>query len=94
MTSSLQFVGMEASTCVFITENIVEETGVRSALLRATARLVVVSFTRGIDREEVLKRFLVKETPEAKVEWKTITEEERLRKLNGIATIPKKSSSP
>ena len=94
VTSSLQFVGMEASTCVFITENIVEETGVRSALLRATARLVVVSFTRGIDREEVLKRFLVNETPEAKVEWKTITEEERLRKLNGIATIPKKSSSP
>ena len=62
VTSNLQFAGMEASTCVFITNNIVKEIGARSGLLRATARLVVVSFTPGIDREEILGRFLVKET--------------------------------
>ena len=59
VTSNLQFSGMEASTCVFITNNIVEETGARSGLLRATARLVVVSYTKDVDLEEAKKRFIV-----------------------------------
>ena len=59
MTSNLQFAGMEASTCVFITNNIVGETGARSGLLRATARLVVVSYNNNVNVEEVKKRFLV-----------------------------------
>ena len=59
VTSNLQFAGMEASTCVFITNELVEETGARSGLLRATSRLVVVSYTKGINREEVKMRFLV-----------------------------------
>ena len=59
MTSNLQFAGMEASTCVLITNNIVEETGARSGLLRATARLVVVSYTKDVNLEEVKKRFWV-----------------------------------
>ena len=59
MTSNLQFAGMEAPTCVFITRNIVEEIGARSGLLRATSRLVVVSYTKDVDRLEVEKRFVV-----------------------------------
>jgi len=61
VTSNLQFAGMEASTCVFITKKLVEETGVRSGLLRATTRLVVVSYSEDIHPEEVTKRFLVKD---------------------------------
>merc|ERR1712107_315475 len=53
VTSNLQFAGMEASTCVFITKNIVEETGARSGLLRATARLLVVSYAKEVDMKEV-----------------------------------------
>merc|ERR550519_1004771 len=59
VTSNLQFSGMEASTCVFITNGLVEETGARSGLLRATSRLVVVSYTKDIKREEVKMHFLV-----------------------------------
>ena len=62
MTSNLQFAGMEAPTCVFITKNIVEETGARSGLLRATSRLVVVSYTKDVDLEGVGKRFVVHDT--------------------------------
>ena len=62
MTSNLQFAGMEAPTCVFITRNIVEEIGARSGLLRATSRLVVVSYTKDVDTEEVRKRFVVHDT--------------------------------
>merc|ERR1711963_1340571 len=49
VTSNLQFAGMEAPTCVFITKNIIEETGARSGLLRATFRLVVVPYTEDVD---------------------------------------------
>ena len=63
VTSNLQFAGMEAPTCVFITKNIVEETGARSGLLRATSRLVVVSYTKDVDLEEVGKRFVVHNSP-------------------------------
>ena len=62
MTSNLHFAGMEAPTCVFITKNIVEETGARSGLLRATSRLVVVSYTKDVDLEGVGKRFVVHDT--------------------------------
>ena len=75
MTTNLQFAGMEASTCVFITNNIVEETGARSGLLRATARLVVISYAEEVDLEEVRKRFIVHDT-----------EEERLRKDQPLAS--------
>merc|ERR1719458_2324041 len=77
VTSNLQFSGMEAPTCVFITNNLVEETGARSGLLRATSRLVVVSYTKGINQEEVKMRFLVE------AEWRTEElrkEEEKRRK--------------
>ena len=50
MTSNLQFAGMEASTCVFITKEFVAETGARSGLLRATSRLVVISYTKIIQK--------------------------------------------
>ena len=60
MTSNLRFAGMEAPTCVFITKNIVEETGARSGLLRATSRLVVVSYTKDVDLLEIRKRFVVR----------------------------------
>ena len=59
MTSNLQFSGMEASTCVFITNNMTEETGARSGLLRATSRMVVISYTKNINLDEVKKRFVV-----------------------------------
>ena len=59
VTSNLRFAGMEAPTCVFITKNIIEETGARSGLLRATSRLVVVSYTKDIDLLEMRKRFVV-----------------------------------
>ena len=70
MTSNLQFAGMEVPTCVFITRNLVEETGARSGLLRATSRLVVVSFTKDIDTEEVRKRFVVQDTTTIREEVK------------------------
>merc|ERR1712037_146682 len=59
VTSNLQFAGMEAPTCVLITNNIVEETGARSGLLRATSRLVVVSRSQDLNLEEVKNRFVV-----------------------------------
>ena len=59
VTSNLQFSGMEASTCVFITNNMTEETGARSGLLRATSRMVVISYTKNINLDEVKKRFVV-----------------------------------
>ena len=59
VTSNLQFAGMEAPTCVFITNNLLEETGARSGLLRATSRLVVVSYTEDVHLEDVKKRFIV-----------------------------------
>ena len=59
VTTNLHFSGMEASTCVFITKNIAVETGARSGLLRATARLVVISYAEDIDHEEIKKRFFV-----------------------------------
>ena len=96
MTSNLQFAGMEASTCVFITNNIVEETGARSGLLRATARLVVVSYTKDVDLVEVRKRFIVPDTPtiravEKKEERRKREEErrkevERLRKYQTLVS--------
>ena len=70
MTSNLQFAGMEAPTCIFITNNIVEETGARSGLLRATSRLVVVSYAKEVDMKEVKKRFLIHDSP-------SMNEEER-----------------
>ena len=70
MTSNLQFSGMEASTCVFVTNNIVKEIGARSGLLRATARLVVVSFTKDIDIKEVEKHFVVYDMTKTKEEGK------------------------
>ena len=63
VTSNLHFAGMEAPTCVFMTRNIIEETGARSGLLRATSRLVVVSYTKDVDLEEVGKRFVVHYPP-------------------------------
>ena len=63
VTSNLHFAGMEAPTCVFMTRNIIEETGARSGLLRATSRLVVVSYTKDVDLEEVGKRFVVHNSP-------------------------------
>merc|ERR1712037_377379 len=84
VTSNLQFAGMEASTCVFITNNLVEETGARSGLLRATSRLVVLSFTKDINQEEVKMHFLVpaewrKEELREKEKEKRKEEEERRR---------------
>ena len=78
VTSSLQFAGREASTCIFITNNIVEETGARSGLLRATARLVVLSYSKDVNLEEVKKRFLV-------VDLTTIKEKERVKKEQPLA---------
>ena len=66
--SNLQFSGMEASTCVFVTNNIVEEIGARSGLLRANTRLVVVSFTKEVDLEEVEKHFVVHDMTKTKEE--------------------------
>merc|ERR1719447_331358 len=66
VTSNLQFAGMEAPTCVFITKNIIEETGARSGLLRATSRLVVVSYTKDVDLLEMRKRFVVHSPTEEK----------------------------
>ena len=93
VTSNLQFSGMEAPTCVFITNKLDEETGARSGLLRATSRLVVVSYTKDINREEVKMRFLVKwmkeelrkkeerrKEEEMKKEEERRKEEERIRK--------------
>merc|ERR1712083_687875 len=79
VTSNLQFSGMEASTCVFITNNIAEETGARSGLLRATARLVVVSYTKDVDLEEVKKHFIVHDTPTIREEVKKRRKEKRRR---------------
>jgi len=59
VTSNIQFSGMETMTCVFITKWLVKETGTRSGLLRATARLIVVSFTEDIEPAEVKKSFLM-----------------------------------
>ena len=70
MTSNIQFSGMEASSCVFITNNLVDEIGVRSGLLRATTRLVVVSYTKDVSMEEVKKRFLVQDTQNIVKEYK------------------------
>ena len=67
VTSDLQFAGIEAPTCVFITNNIIEETGARSGLLRATSRLVVVSYTKDINLEAVRSRFLVRDASKNKV---------------------------
>ena len=55
---NMQFSGMEAPTCVFITDNLAEETAARSGLLRATARLVVVSYSTGLSMEKVREGFL------------------------------------
>ena len=66
--SNLQFSGMEASTCVFVTNNIVEEIGARSGLLRATTRLVVVSYTKEVNLEEVEKHFVVHDMTKTKEE--------------------------
>ena len=77
MTSNIQFSGMEASTCVFITSKLIEETGARSGLLRATSRLVVVSYTEDIDMEEVKKRFVVHDTTKLKEEWRQREEKRR-----------------
>ena len=70
MTSNIQFSGMEASCCVFITKRLIEETGARSGLLRATTRLVVVSYTEGIDITEIKNRFLVYDTKTIKDAWR------------------------
>ena len=70
MTSNLQFAGMEAPICVFITRDIVMETGARSGLLRATSRLVVVSYSKDADMLDVRKRFVVHDST-------TITEERK-----------------
>ena len=88
MTSNLQFAGMEAPTCVFITNNIVEETGARSGLLRATSRLVVVSYTKGVDMEEVRKRFVVHDTTTIREEMRKEERrkhEEKMRKEQPLA---------
>merc|ERR1712130_637456 len=83
VTSNLQFSGMEASTCVFITNNIVEETGTRSGLLRATTRLVVISYTEDINLAECKKRFEVHDTKTIKEEWRK-KEPERRKKEEEI----------
>ena len=93
MTSNLQFAGMEAPTCVFITKNIVEETGARSGLLRATSRLVVVSYTKDVDMEEVRKRFVVHDTTTIREEMRKEEmrkeerrkHEEKMRKMEAVA---------
>jgi len=48
ITSNLQFSGMESPACVFITDNLAEETAARSGLLRGTTRLVLVSYSTGL----------------------------------------------
>ena len=83
VTSNLQFSGMEASTCVFITRKLVEETGARSGLLRATTRLVVVLYSEDFDPEEAAKRFLVKD--KAGVTEKKKKEAERVRNEQPLA---------
>ena len=62
MTSNIQFSGMEAFSCVFITQNITEEAGARSGLLRATTRLLVISYAEVVDYEEVKRHFSVADT--------------------------------
>ena len=83
MTSNLQFSGMEASTCVFITRKLVEETGARSGLLRASTRLVVVLYSEDVDPEEAAKRFLVKD--KAGIAEKKKKEAERVRNEQPLA---------
>ena len=61
VTSNLQFSGMEAFTCVFITNKITADVGVRSGLLRATTKLVVISYesqTKVVNLDEVKRHFL------------------------------------
>jgi len=62
VTSNLQFAGMEAPTCIFITNNIIKEIGARSGLLRATSRLVVVSYTKDVNIEEVWEGFVLRDS--------------------------------
>ena len=82
VTSNLQFAGMEAPTCVFITRDIVKETGARSGLLRATSRLVVVSYSKDIDMLELRKRFVVHDSTTIREERKKkeAAEEEKRRR--------------
>ena len=61
VTSNLQFSGMEAFSVVFITNNITADVGVRSGLLRATTKLVVISYesqTKVVNLDEVKRHFL------------------------------------
>ena len=82
VTSNLQFAGMEAPTCVFITRDIVKETGARSGLLRATSRLVVVSYSKDVDMLDLRRRFVVHDSTAIREERKKkeAAEEEKRRR--------------
>ena len=65
VTHNRLFAGMEAPTVVLITKTLgTNETAVRSGMLRAVAKLVVISDRRDTNIEMVQKHFDVKELPD------------------------------
>ena len=77
VTSNLQFAGMEAPTCIFITNNISEEVGARSGLLRATTRLVVISYAQNVDQDKVRKHFFLADYISSHLEVAKLKNEEQ-----------------
>ena len=93
VTSNLQFAGMEAHTCVFITKKISEETGARSGLLRATTRLVVISYSENVKQEEILKHFFVDQTVAVRRKISKVQMDKgdiRLKKREAFANLKQK----
>ena len=65
VTHNRLFAGMEAPTVVLITKTLgTNETAVRSGMLRAVAKLVVISDRRDTNIEMVQKHFYVQELPD------------------------------
>ena len=90
VTSNMQYSGMEAPTCLLITNSLPEETGARSGLLRATARLGVVSYDKQA-RMEVERGFTIVNRGEM---YRNIQNKPDQQILQLTCAIPHKTAQP
>ena len=63
VTSSHLYNGLEADFVIFVTNNLSNDTGVRSNLLRAVGGLCVVTKSHNVKKEEVSKQFTIHSFP-------------------------------
>ena len=88
VTHNVLFSGMEAPTVIYITKDITSDTYVRSALLRAVGKLIVITNNDSMYRMEELKnKFIVKQ-----MEHTPILSKQQKGKLERYAKKPRNLS--